>query len=384
MSATIFDAGVSAPVRSNKKLIIRIVVVLVVLAALMLLMQWWHNGRFIEHTDDAYVGADTTVMSARVPAYITDVLVKDNQQVHAGDVLVRLEDRDYRAALAKAESAIAAQQATLINLEATRQLQLAVIAQARAGVDASNAETQRAKEDQTRYDNLALKAAVSKQSEERATAEYKEALALGHKADATVDAAQRQLAVIDSQKLQVKAALDAASAERDIALLNLEYTVVKAPVDATVGNRHARVGAYASTGQQLLALVPAHGLWIDANFKEDQLARMRAGDLATVKADALPGHEFHGTLLSLAPATGAQFSVLPAENATGNFTKIVQRVPVRIELHGSDADFGALRPGLSVEVSVDTRDSSTSSSSSSSSSRSSSSRSSSKSASNAP
>jgi membrane fusion protein (multidrug efflux system) len=355
MSATTFDAGISTPVRSKKNLIIRIALLVVVVLALGLLIEWWRNGRFIEHTDDAYVGADTTVMSARVPGYITQVLVKDNQKVHAGDVLVRLEDRDYRAALAKAESAIAAQQAALINLDATRQLQLAVIAQSRAGVDASNAETARAKQDQTRYDNLAQKAAVSKQSEERATAEYKEAIAQGHKADATVEAAQRQLAVIDSQKLQVKAALDAAAAERDIALLNLEYTVVKAPVDGTVGNRHARVGAYASTGQQLLALVPAHGLWIDANFKEDQLAKMRSGDIATVKADALPGHEFHGTLLSLAPATGTQFSVLPAENATGNFTKIVQRVPVRIELNGTDADFGALRPGLSVEVSVDTR-----------------------------
>ena len=369
MSATTFDAGVTTPVRSKKKLIIRMVVLLAIIAALVLFIDWWRNGRFIEHTDDAYVGADTTVMSARVPGYITQVLVKDNQQVHAGDVLVRLEDRDYRAALAKAESAIAVQQATLINLDATRQLQLAVIAQSRAGVDASSAETARAKEDQTRYDNLAQKAAVSKQSEERATAEYKEAIALGHKADATVEAAQRQLAVIDSQKLQVKAALDAASAERDIALLNLEYTVVKAPVDATVGNRHARVGAYASTGQQLLALVPASGLWIDANFKEDQLAKMRAGDAATIKADAVPGHEFHGTLLSLAPATGAQFSVLPAENATGNFTKIVQRVPVRIELNGSDADFGALRPGLSVEVSIDTRGSNGNTTSASSSAR---------------
>ncbi len=365
MSATTFHADVSTPVRSVKKLMIRVVVVLVVLAALLLLLEWWRNGRFIEHTDDAYVGADTTVMSARVPGYITEVLVTDNQQVHAGDVLVRLEDRDYRAALAKAQSAIAAQQASLANLDATRQLQLAVIAQSRAGVDASNAEIARARQDQTRYDNLALKAAVSQQSEERATAAYKEAVAQGHKADAMVEAAQRQLAVIDSQKLQVKAALDAASAERDIALLNLEYTVVRAPVDGTIGNRHARVGAYASTGQQLLALVPAHGLWIDANFKEDQLARMRSGDSATIRADALPGHEFHGSLLSLAPATGAQFSVLPAENATGNFTKIVQRVPVRIELNGTDADFGALRPGLSVEVSIDTRGASSRSSSNS-------------------
>jgi membrane fusion protein (multidrug efflux system) len=356
MSATLpVTAHDAAQPRRKKRILIRAALLVALLVALVFAAQWWRNGRFIEHTDDAYVGADTTVMSARVPGTITEVLVTDNQPVHRGDVLVRLEDRDYRATLAKMNSAIDAQQASLANLDATRALQLSLIAQSRAGVDASGAETARAAEDQKRYDNLAQRAVVSKQSDERAIADYKEALAQGRKATAALDGAKRQLAVIDAQKQQVKAALDEATAERDLAAINLGYTVVTSPVDAVVGNRHARVGAFAGTGQQLLALVPAHGLWVDANFKEDQLALMHPGNIATIRADAFAGREFHGRVLSLAPATGAQFSVLPAENATGNFTKIVQRVPVRIELDGTDADFGALRPGLSVEVAIDTR-----------------------------
>jgi membrane fusion protein (multidrug efflux system) len=338
-----------------KAITIRLLIIVIAVAALFWFWNWWHDGRFVEHTDDAYVGGDTTVMSARVPGYVTEVLVTDNQRVRAGDVLVRLEDRDYRAALKKSEAAITAQQATLANLDATALLQQALIAQARAGVSSSTAELARAKDDQQRYDNLVQRAAVSKESAERATAQYKEALAQSQKAGASVDAASRQLAVIDTQKQQVRAALEEATAERDIAALNLEYTTVRAPVDGVIGNRRARVGSYASQGQQLLAVVPAKGLWIDANFKEDQLARMHDGELATVTADAVPHRQFKGTLASLSPATGAQFSVLPAENATGNFTKIVQRVPVRILLSGADGDLGALRPGLSVEVSVDTR-----------------------------
>ncbi|MCY1429101.1 Multidrug export protein EmrA [compost metagenome] len=169
-------------------------------------------------------------------------------------------------------------------------------------------------------------------------------------------AARRQLDVIDSQRGQAQAALQQAQAEREQALLNIGYTELRAPVDGYVGNRRARVGAYAAAGSQLLSVVPAKGLWIDANFKEDQLAHMQVGQAVSIRADILPGREFHGHIESLAPATGAQFSVLPPENATGNFTKIVQRVPVRVRLDSVDADFGALRPGLSVVAQVNTRD----------------------------
>jgi membrane fusion protein (multidrug efflux system) len=316
---------------------------------------WLTVGRYLQETDDAYVGGNITVISAKVPGYIEQVTVADNQAVHAGDVLARLDDRDYRAALAKADAAVTAQQALLANLDATRELQQAVIAQARAGISASRAETDRAHEDQQRYQHLSANAAVSLQSAQKADASYKQALADDQKTQAGLVASTRELDVIGARKQQAQAALAQAIADRDIAKLNLEYTVLRAPIDGSVGNRHARNGAYAAAGSQLLSIVPAHGLWVDANFKESQLAKFQPGMRASIQADVLPGHVFHGTVASLAPATGAQFSVLPAENATGNFTKIVQRVPVRILLDDKDATLGTLRPGLSVLAEVDVR-----------------------------
>ncbi|MEO6918603.1 MAG: HlyD family secretion protein [Collimonas sp.] len=316
---------------------------------------WWENGRFMEDTDDAYVGGDITVISPKVPGYIVSAAVSDNQAVHAGDLLVKLDDRDYRAALAKAEAAVAAQQALLANLEATRNLQQAVIAQTRAGVAASSAETMRSHNDQQRYQNLSAKAAVSVQSAQRADADYQQALANGHKAQAVQVAAERELDVIASRRQQAMAALGQANAELNIAKLNLGYTEMRAPIDGTIGNRYARTGSYAAVGTHMMSIVPARGLWVDANFKESQLARMQPGLPATIEADVMPGRRLHGHVASMAPATGAQFSVLPPENATGNFTKIVQRVPVRIVLDEADGVLGMLRPGLSVLAQVDAR-----------------------------
>jgi membrane fusion protein (multidrug efflux system) len=340
---------------NRKRLITRVVIAVVAIGAAFFGYGWWHNGRFVEETDDAYIGGNVTVVAPKVAGYITRLEVSDNQQVHAGDVIARLDDRDYRAALAKAEGVVAAAQASLANLDATRQLQDAVIGQARAGVSASSAETSRARDDQTRYQNLSAKAAVSLQSSQKADAEYKQALAGDQKAQAQLVAAQRELDVIGTRKQQAQAALEQAIAERDLARLNLEYTVLRAPINGVVGNRRAREGAYATVGSQLLAIVPSQGLWVDANFKEGQLARFKPGLRATVVADVMPGHVFHGTVASLAPATGAQFSVLPPENATGNFTKIVQRVPVRIVLDEADGRLGVLRPGLSVNAEIDVR-----------------------------
>ncbi|MRX11259.1 HlyD family efflux transporter periplasmic adaptor subunit [Pseudoduganella sp. FT25W] len=340
---------------NRKRLITRAVIAAIAIGAVGFGYHWWSTGRFVEDTDDAYIGGNVTVIAPKVAGYIARLEVSDNQLVHAGDVIARLDDRDYRAALAKAEGAVAAAQATLANLDATRQLQDAVIGQARAGVNASSAETARARDDQTRYQNLSAKAAVSLQSSQKADAEYKQALAGDQKAQAQLTAAQRELDVIGTRKQQAQAALEQAMAERDLARLNVEYTVLRAPIDGVVGNRRAREGAYATVGNQLLSIVPARGLWVDANFKEGQLARFQPGQRATIVADVMPGHVFHGTVASLAPATGAQFSVLPPENATGNFTKIVQRVPVRIVLDERDGALGTLRPGLSVNAEIDVR-----------------------------
>jgi len=316
---------------------------------------WWNNGRFMENTEDAYVGGDITVISPKVPGYIVSAAVADNQVVHAGDLLVKLDDRDYRAALDKAEGVVAAQQALLANLDATRSLQQAVIGQAKAGVVASSVETSRSYDDEQRYRNLSAKAAVSTQSAQRADADYRQALANGQKAQAVQVAAERELDVIATRHQQAAATLKQAIAERDIAKLNIGYTELRAPIDGTIGNRSARTGAYAAAGTHMMSIVPSRGLWIDANFKESQLARVQPGLPATIEADVLPGHRFHGHVASVAPATGAQFSILPPENATGNFTRIVQRVPVRIVLDDADRVVGSLRPGLSVIAEVDAR-----------------------------
>lgn len=316
---------------------------------------WWNNGRFFEDTDDAYVGADVTVISAKVPGYIAEVAVVDNQFVKAGDVLARIDARDYDAALAKADGAVAAQRARLANLDAVELLQQAIISQAKAQIEARSAEAQRALNDRVRYQTLVNSQAVSVQSAQRVEATWKTAQADRAHAEAGLLAARQQLAVIDTQRQQTRAALAQAEADREQARLNILYTELRAPVDGYVGNRRAKVGAFAASGSQLISVVPAHGLWVDANFKEDQLAHMQVGQTVSVTADILPGRTFHGRIESIAPATGAQFSMLPPENATGNFTKIVQRVPVRVRLEGSDADFGALRPGLSVVAEVDTR-----------------------------
>jgi membrane fusion protein, multidrug efflux system len=316
---------------------------------------WVTVGRFIESTDDAYVGGDITVIAPKVSGFIERVAVTDNQPVKAGDLLVKLDDKDYRAALDRAQANVDAQQATLINLDATRRLQSAVIEQARAGVKAAAAELKRAHDDEERFRDLSAHAAASIQVYQKATADYEQATAQVEKSRAGVDAAERELEVIDSRKRQAQAALAEANANVDIARLNLSYTELRAPIDGVVGNRSARTGAYAAIGTQLVSVVPASGLWVDANFKESQLAHMQAGQRVSVSADVLPGHDFIGRVASLAPATGAEFSVLPAENATGNFTKIVQRVPVRVLLEGDAATLGRLRPGLSVSVDVDER-----------------------------
>jgi membrane fusion protein (multidrug efflux system) len=348
-------AGHPLRIPSRKVLIISGAALIIAAALAAFGRQWWTVGRFTESTDDAYVGGDITVIAPKVSGFIARVAVTDNQIVHAGDVLVELDNRDYVAARARAVAAVAAQQAAVANLAATRHLQEAVIAQAQAGIDSADAEIERSQEEQIRYRRLEKLSAVSLQESQKADADYKNAIASGARARATLSASRRQLDVIDSQNQQAAAALAQAEADRDVADLNLSYTELRAPMDGTVGNRSARAGSYANIGAQLMSLVPARGLWVDANFKESQLARMHAGQTVLVEADVLPGQVFRGRVASLAPATGAVFSVLPAENATGNFTKIVQRVPVRVVLDGDASALGQLRPGLSVVAKVDMR-----------------------------
>ncbi|HEX3624705.1 MAG TPA: HlyD family secretion protein [Verrucomicrobiae bacterium] len=337
----------------SKRALLQALITSAGVAVFALICHWWMVGRFIESTDDAYIGGDLTVIAPEVAGFISRIDVRDNQQVHAGDPLIKLDDRDYRAGLAKADAAVAMGQATLTNLDATRHLQDAVVIQSQADVATADAEIIRTHDDQVRYKRMVADGSVSIQSAEAAETAYKQAVASGEKARGGLAAAQRQLDVIQTQKQEAMASLQQAIAERDAARLNLGYTELRAPVDGTVGNRSAQVGAYAATGSQLISLIPARGLWVDANFKEDQLARIHTGLPATVTVDSIPGKTFRGHVVSIAPATGAEFSVLPPENATGNFTKIVQRVAVRIVFDDEASALGQLRPGLSVIANVD-------------------------------
>ena len=316
---------------------------------------WWTTGRFIETTDDAYVGGDVTQIAPHVAGFVSRILVKDNQYVRAGQLLIRLDPADFEAALQHAEAVLESRHADLANLVAKRVLQQDMIGQAQADLAAKQAQAVFASQEDERYSALENTPAGSRQNAQRARSANGSARAAVLASVASLQAAKQQLAVIDTNIGAAEAAVSEASADLRTAQLNLGYTDISAPIDGYAGNRSAQVGAYVATGTDLLSIVPARGLWVDANFKEDQIARMKPGDQVTIVADVLPGRTFRGHVVSLAPATGATFSVIPPENATGNFTKIVQRVPVRILLDGDGGELGVLRAGLSTTVSVDTR-----------------------------
>ena len=361
MSEQMIERDIAPPpvtIRRSRFSLRRLTLAALVLAALLggaaLGRNWWTVGRFVETTDDAYVGGDVTPIAPHVAGFVRQILVRDNQRVRAGQVLIRLDPDDYRAALGHADAAVQAREAALASLQAQRVLQGARIAGAEADLAAKQAQAAFAAEDAQRYRFLARTAAGSRQNAQKALAGDRSAQDAVLGSRAALQAAVQQRAVLDTEITAAKADVEQAEADQRTARLNLRYTEITAPIGGYIGNRSAQVGAYVATGTNLLSVVPARGLWVDANFKEDEIARMRPGDPAVIVADVLPGRAFHGHLASLAPATGAVFSVIPAQNATGNFTKIVQRVPVRIRLDGDAADLGLLRPGLSATVSVTT------------------------------
>jgi membrane fusion protein (multidrug efflux system) len=316
---------------------------------------WWTNGRFIETTDDAYVGGNLTSIAPHVAGFIAAIPVTDHQFVHAGQPLVRLDPRDFQAALDHAVAVVAAAIAAHDSLRAQLAMQQSTIQQRAADLAAKVSQAEYTTTDAARYRSLASTAAGSRQDQQRTSSLEAQARAAVTSATSALQEARQRVPVLEAEV--AKAAADIAQAESDLraARYNLEYTEIRSPIDGYVGNRAAQVGAYVVSGGYLLSITPAEGLWVDANFKEDQLTDMAPGQTATVTADVLPGHVFHGRVVSISPGTGAVFSVIPPENATGNFTKIVQRVPVRIALDGDDAKLASLRPGLSTTVRVDTR-----------------------------
>jgi membrane fusion protein, multidrug efflux system len=350
-------AGLPPPRRKAKR---RVILPLVLMAAVggggYVGYRYLTDWQFLVSTDDAYVRADTSILAAKVPGYIQAVAVTDNSRVKAGDVLVRIDDGDFRLAVQSAQDKIATQDATIARIDQQAVAQAANIAQAQAQVVAARADSVRAGLAFERANTLAKSSFGTQVTLDQARADRDRLGAAVRSAEAAVDLAKANLAVLNAQKgeaQRTRGELETAlaQAERDLA-----FTVIKAPFDGVVGNKAAQPGQYVTAGTRLLALVPLQSAYVEANFKETQLARMSAGQKVDIAVDAYSGRSIEGTVESFAPASGSQFSMLPPENATGNFTKIVQRVPVRIRVPANVAREGILRPGLSVVVAVHTRD----------------------------
>ncbi|PZU76905.1 MAG: hemolysin secretion protein D [Brevundimonas sp.] len=313
---------------------------------------WWLNGQRWESTDNAFVQADTTLVSPQLSGRVVEVLVGDNQRVEAGQILVRLDDSDQKAQLAQAEANLQAAVAAVGHVDAQADQEQATIAARAAAVSQAHAQAGLAQAEVDRYGKLAQQGWVSQQriQTERATAAT--AAASVQQAQAALVAEQRTAGVLGSTRQQSVAAVEQARAVVDQARIALERTVIRAPVAGVVGARSVRAGQFVTPGAQLLSIVPLSHTYIVANFKETQLAKVRLGQTVEISADAFPGRKIEGRIDSFSPATGAEFALIPVENATGNFTKITQRVPVRIVLSGADRGL-VLRPGLSVDVKVD-------------------------------
>jgi membrane fusion protein (multidrug efflux system) len=316
---------------------------------------WWLVGRFIETTDDAYLQADSVTVAPKVSGYVAEVYVADNQAVPAGAPLVRLDSRQYQAALDQLTATTAARKADIARSEADLSLQRANIAQARATLKGAEANETYALAQVHRYQPLVSAGAETGERLAELRNAHNQAVATLEADKAALESAERQIAATQAQILEARAQLEAADASAESARLDAEDTVVKSPIAGRVGDRAVRVGQYVQPGTRLLTIVPVQDLYLEANFKETQIGLMRAGQPATIHVDALSGADLHGTVASFAPGTGSEFALLPPQNATGNFTKIVQRVPVRIHVDAGGEARKVLVPGLSVTVRVDTR-----------------------------
>jgi membrane fusion protein (multidrug efflux system) len=338
-----------------RKLVIRsALLVIIAAAAIGGGTYWWRTARFLESTDNAYVEGDISVVSPQVEGKVATVTVGDNQAVHAGDVLATIEDADYRARVAQAQAAVAAAAASVATIDSQVTWQQTKIDEVKADERSADAELQRAKTVYDRYKKMIVDKVIGTQDLDEATASYLKAQAAVTATAAQLAAEQTQLGVYQASRREAEAKQAEAAASQQLAQIDLDRTVIRAPIDGVIGNRAVRVGQYVKAGTQLLSLVP-NAVHIVANFKETQLDHMRPGQQVEISVDAFPDHKLAGTIESFAPASGAEFSLLPEENATGNFTKIVRRVPVRIALPAGNPLNGLLRPGLSVVVDVDTR-----------------------------
>lgn len=306
----------------------------------------------IQSTDDAYVHADFTTVAPQVSGTVETVLVEDNQPVNKGDLLATLDDRDFVAAVNAAKAQLASARAGVASLQAHLIQQDTVIRQAQAAVAADKAALKLAKVNHARYRNLATDGSGTVQAQQQAEAQLSVQLASRDKSQAGLQAARQQVDVLKADLEKAKATLAHAQAALDLARLKLSYTRITAPISGTIGQKSVRIGAFVNAGKPLLAIVPLEAVYISANFRETQLARVKTGQTVEIEVDALPGEALQGTVQSLGPASGVSYSTVAPHNATGNFTKIVQRLPVRIRIDPDQSAAAKLRVGMSVTPSI--------------------------------
>jgi membrane fusion protein (multidrug efflux system) len=328
---------------------------LALVAAIYAAWEYWTEWQYEVSTDDAYVQADVVAISPQVAGHIATVLVNDNQAVKAGDVLATIDPRDFQTAVAQATADVAAAEASVASINAQLTEQQALINEAQATVNADQATETFAKQNDTRFNTLAKTGYGTVQDAQQATSQSNAATAVVVKDQAALDAARKQVDTLNAQLTQAKATVEHNRAVLDQAQLNLGYTILRAPVDGVVGARALREGLYVQPGQQLLAVVPLDNTYIVANYKETQLAGVTVGQPVSIVVDTYSGTSVRGRVDSVAPASGQEFALLPPDNATGNFTKIVQRVPVKITIDRTDPLAGRLLPGMSVTTTIDVR-----------------------------
>ena len=327
----------------------------VALALIYFGLQYLFVGRYIVTTDDAYIRANNTLLGAKVPGNIAKVLVGDNTRVGAGNVVIQLDDGDYRLALESAKAKEATQEATIARIARQATAQESAVTQAKSQIASAEAGTKRTELDFARQQELSAKGFASKATYDQSLAGRDQAVALVQGAQAAYDAALAQLDVVKAQKAEAEGTLQELRAALAKALRDLSFTTIRAPVDGIFSNRLVNIGDYVQSGQRLGNVIPIDEVFIDANFKETQVARLRPGQRVKITVDAISGRTITGIVDSLAPAAGSVFTLLPPDNATGNFTKIVQRLPVRIRIPMSVARENLLRAGMSVVVSVNTK-----------------------------
>lgn len=341
----------SSHTRSPSKMF-RVAAVVAVIGVVVWVCTGFVSSANTQSTNDAYVTADFTLVAPRVAGQITDVLVSDNQSVKAGQLLVRIDDRDFRAALMSAEADVEAAKASVANFDAEIARQPSLVEQARATLRADDASIGFARANASRYQDLSQTGAGTAQEQQQASSTLAAQLAQQSHDQAVLAATAQNLDVLRTQRDKAAGALARAEATLEQAKLNLSYTEIHAPVDGKVGRRSARVGAFVTPGAPVLAIVPLSDAYVVANFQENQITTMRPGESVRVKVDSLPGIVIRGHVDSLAPATGVSFAPIAPDNATGNFTKIVQRVPVKIAIDRGQQVASALSVGLSVEAEV--------------------------------